>query len=218
MCNKENKKFVNIDVERLNIVEKDGTVKMSLFNSENMPPLIFEGEDILPGHRQGDNNSGIMFYNGEGMECGGLIFGSKKKANGEYESGLSLTFDQYNQDQVVQMSVIDHNGQQNYGLTVFDRPQKTIKESIDLMNEIKEMKNGAEKQKLIKELYKDNYQRICMGKSSKGEVSVKLNDSKGNERIRMIIDKDDIPKLEFLNEKGEVIYSLPPEQKSEQNL
>lgn len=213
MCNKENEKFINLDVEKLNIVEKDGTVKMSLFNSKNMPPLIFEGEDILPGHRQDDNNSGIMFYNGEGMECGGLIFGSKKKENGEYESGVSLTFDQYKQDQVVQMSVIDCNGEQNYGLTVFDRPKKTIKESIELMNEIREMEDGLEKQEAIKELKKDNYPRMFMGKNSNGEVSVKLNDSKGNERIRMVIDKDDMPKLEFLNEKGEVIYSLPPEQK-----
>ncbi|WP_353892790.1 hypothetical protein PRVXH_002164 [Proteinivorax hydrogeniformans] len=79
MCNKESKKFTNIDLERLNIVEKDGTVKMSLFNSKNMPSAIFEGEDILPGHRQDDNNAGIMFYNGNGTECGGLIFGSKVK-------------------------------------------------------------------------------------------------------------------------------------------
>ena len=218
MCNKENKKFINIDVERLNIVEKDGTVKMSLFNSKNMPPLIFQGEDILPGHRQDDNNSGIMFYNGDGMECGGLIFGSKKKENGEYESGLSLTFDQYNQDQVIQMSVIDDNGCQNYGLTVFDRPKNTIKEIIQLAKQIEEMEDGPERQKLMQELNKDNHRRMFMGKTSNGEVSVKLNDSKGNERIRMVIDKNDIPKFEFLNAKGEVIYSLPPEQENEHNI
>lgn len=61
MCNKVNEKYTSIDVEKLNIVEKDGTIKMSLFNSQNMPPLIFDGEDILPGHRQGTNKSGIMF-------------------------------------------------------------------------------------------------------------------------------------------------------------
>ena len=212
MSNNENNKFENIDVERLNIVEKDGTIKMSLFNSNNMPSLIFEGEDILPGHRIDDNNSGIMFYNGDGMECGGLIFGSKKKENGEYESGLSLTFDQYNQDQVVQMSVIDYNGEQNYGLTVFDRPKENIKETIDKVKKIEGMQDGAERQKLIIDLSRDNHKRMFMGKTSNGEVSVKMNDSQGKERIRMLIDKNDNPKLEFLNSKGEVIYSLPPEQ------
>ena len=64
MSNNENKKIERMDVEQLNIVEKDGTIKMSLFNSNHMPAMIFEGEDILPGHRQDDNNSGIMFYDG----------------------------------------------------------------------------------------------------------------------------------------------------------
>lgn len=212
MSNINNNKFKNIDVERLNIVEKDGTVKMTLFNSENMPPLIFEGEDILPGHRKDDNNSGIMFYNGDGMECGGLIFGSKKKESGEYESGLSLTFDQYNQDQVVQMSVIDYNGEQNYGLTIFDRPKENIKETIERVKKIEGMEDEAERQKLIKELSKDNHKRMFMGKSSNGQVSVRMNDSKGKERIRILIDENDNPKLEFLNSKGEVTYSLPPEE------
>lgn len=161
MSNKESNKFINIDVERLNIVEKDGTIKMSLFNSENMPSLIFEGEDILPGHRKDDNNSGVMFYNGDGMECGGLIFGSKKKENGEYESGLSLTFDQYNQDQVLQMSVIDYNGEQNYGFNIFDRPKENIKESINRLQKIEEMEDGFERQELIK----DNPKRMFMGKA-----------------------------------------------------
>lgn len=212
MSNKENNKFKNVDVERLNIVEKDGTIKMSLFNSKNMPPLIFEGEDILPGHRKDDNNSGIMFYNGDGMECGGLIFGSKKKENGEYEAGLSLTFDQYNQDQVIQMSVIDMNGQQNYGLAVFDRPKENIKETINKLKKYEETEDTKEKEQLLKGLNKDNYRRMFMGKKANGEVSISMNDSQGKERIRMLIDKNDNPKLEFLNSRGEVIYSLPPEE------
>lgn len=200
----------SIDVERLNIVEKDGTVKMSLFNSENMPPLIFEGEDILPGHRQGENISGIMFYNGEGMECGGLIFGSQKQENGEYESGLSLTFDQYNQDQVVQISVIDVNGEQNYGLSVYDRPQESIKETIARMNKLEQTVTEEEREELIKAIDKDNHRRMFMGKNSDGDIAVVLNDSEGKARIRMVIDNEDNPKLEFLNSQGEIVYSLPP--------
>ena len=211
--NDENKRFTSIDVERLNIVEKDGTVKMSLFNSQNIPPVLFEGEDILPGHRQNDNISGILFYNGEGTECGGLIFGSKRKENGEYEAGLSLTFDQYNQDQVIQMSVIDDNGRQSYGLAVFDRPNNTIKETIELMKQIDKLSDGSERQKLVRELNKDNHRRMFMGKTANGEVTVKLSDRKGNERIRIIIDENDNPKLEFLSALGEVIYSLPPDIK-----
>jgi hypothetical protein len=205
-------KFINVDVEKLNIVDKEGNVKLSLFNSDNIPPAIMDGEDILPGHRQDDNTSGIMFYNGEGDECGGLIFGSKKKENGEYESGLSLTFDQYKQDQVVQMLVSENNGQRNYGFNIYDRPNKPITDLIEESQKVQKMEDGPEKQKALKELFDGNHQRIFMGKSQNGDVSVRLSDSKGKERIRMVIDIDDVPRMEFLNGLGEVIYRLPPKE------
>lgn len=144
MENSGNKSFKSINVEKLNIVEEDGTVKMSLFNSQNMPPLIFEGEDILPGHRQEDEHSGIIFYNGDGFEGGGLIYGSKEHENGDYESVLSLTFDQYQQEQVVQMFSVEENGEQTYGFNFFDRPKETIKETIDKINRIKQMEDKVE--------------------------------------------------------------------------
>lgn len=205
-------KFTSIDVERINIVEKDGSLRMALFNGQNMPPLLFQGEDILPGHRQGSNTAGIMFYNGEGTECGGLIFGSNRKENGEFEAGVSLTFDQYNQDQVLQLLVVNDNGQEHYGFTVYDRPKMTVKDTIQLMNRIEGLEAGPEKQKLEAELDKDNYPRLFVGKNSRGEVAVKLNDRRGRERIRMVIDQDDNPRLEFLDSEGNVTYSLPPEK------
>jgi hypothetical protein len=92
-----------LNVEKLNICESDGTIKMSLFNSKNIPSMILEHEDILPGHRANDGVSGIMFYNNEGDECGGLIYGSELDDAGEVTMGMSLTFDKYKKDQVVQL-------------------------------------------------------------------------------------------------------------------
>ncbi|RKN60834.1 hypothetical protein D7M11_35645 [Paenibacillus ginsengarvi] len=54
--------------------------------------------------------------------------------------------------------------------------------------------------------------RARMDRSQDGSVGVKLSDSKGQERIRLVIDANDVPILEFLNEKGKVVYSLPPKQ------
>ncbi|WP_353892789.1 hypothetical protein PRVXH_002163 [Proteinivorax hydrogeniformans] len=76
-----------------------------------------------------------------------------------------MSFDQYNQDQVIQMSVVDNNGCQNYGLNVFDRPKNTIKETVQLMKQIEEMEDGPEKQKIMQELSKDNHRRMFMGKT-----------------------------------------------------
>lgn len=205
-------KFKSIEAEKINIVDKDGNLRMALFSNGNVPPAILNGVDILPGHRQNDPISGLMFYNGEGDECGGLIYGSEKNENGEYHSGLSLTFDQYKQDQIVQILVDDNNGEQSYGFNIFDRPKSSLPEAIELSMRIQNMEDGLEKQKALEELYSGSHQRIFMGKSRNNDVSVRLCDSKGKDRIRMVIDSNDVPRMEFLDDQGKVIYSLPPDK------
>ncbi len=34
-------------------------IKMTLFNQENIPPVILDGQDIMPGHRK-DNPIGVF--------------------------------------------------------------------------------------------------------------------------------------------------------------
>ncbi|CAM2834092.1 hypothetical protein [Salinicoccus roseus] len=53
------KKFTELDVEKLNIVDSNGKIKMTLFNQENIPPVILDGQDIMPGHRK-DNPIGVF--------------------------------------------------------------------------------------------------------------------------------------------------------------
>lgn len=36
-----------------------------------------DGKDILPGHREDNPMSCLMFYNSEGDGCGGLIYGNE---------------------------------------------------------------------------------------------------------------------------------------------
>lgn len=206
-------KFVSLDVEKLNIVDTKGNVKMTLFNNENIPACFMDGEDILPGHRQNDPISGMMFYNNEGDECGGLIFGNRKDEEGNYESSASLTFDQYKQDQVVQMHYVDTNGEKHYGFTIYDRPEETLSNLVRRTQEIENSNvSNEDKDSLLDEVWEGNTQRAFMGKNQKGEVSVKLMDSKGQERIRMVVDENDVPKMEFLDGEGNVVYRLPPEK------
>lgn len=208
---KEN--FTELNVERLNIVDKDGKVKMTLFNQENIPPLIMDGKDVLPGHRQDDPISGIMFYNGKEEECGGLIYGSEVDEEGNLNALASLTFDQYRQDQVVQMSYVEQKDQRYYGFSVFDRPDIPISQLVEKQKSIQASNLSDEgKNEEYKKLFAGNAHRAFMGKGQNGDVSVKLMDSKGNERIRMVVDENDVPRMEFLDGRGEVIYKLPPEE------
>jgi hypothetical protein len=208
----KSQKFERVDVENLNIVDKDGNIKMTLFSRDSIPAAIIDGKDILPGHRSDWPISGIMFYNGEGDECGGLIFGSERDENGSYSSFASLTFDQYKQDEVVQITYNNENGALNYGFSVADRSKTPLPILIDKMQEIKgSNKDDKTKEKEIAELWDGNTRRAFMGRNEKNEVTVQLMDSKGKQRIRMLVDENDIPRIEFLDGKGDVIYKIPPE-------
>ncbi|GAQ16327.1 competence protein ComG [Oceanobacillus picturae] len=185
---------------------------MSLFNQDNIPPVLMEGEDILPGHRQKDPISGILFYNQHDDECGGLIYGNGKDGNGNETVSASLTFDQFKQDQVVQMRYVEENEERHYVFSIFDRPSTPLPELIKEYENIQtRYNNTGNQQEKLAELFKGNAERAFMGKNNNGEVTVHLNDQNGNQRIRMVIDEHDVPKLEFLNAQGEVTFKLPPE-------
>src|SRR5699024_6005615 len=190
-----------------------GNVKMSLFNNENIPPALMDGKDILPGHRQDEPISGIMFYNNSGDECGGLIYGNEQDDDGNnVYTGASLTFDQYKQDQVVQMHYEDEGGERRYGFSIYDRPETPLPDQITKREEISQSQmSDAEKEAALREAYAGHAPRAFMGKNENGDVSVQLNDSKGQARMRMVVDANDVPRMEFLDEKGNVTYTLPPE-------
>ena len=119
-------KFEEIDVERINVIEKDGQLRLVIANRERSPGLVLKGET----YGQPGNRPGLIFYNDEGVENGGLIFGGKKQ-NDDYQAGASLTFDQYNQDQVVALQYIDRNGKRFQGLTILDRPDLPLWEVVE---------------------------------------------------------------------------------------
>lgn len=204
----EKKIYKCINVEQLNIVEADGTKKLCLFNSQNIPPLIMDGEDILPGHRQGSGSAGIIFFNTEGDECGGLALSSQKLPDGGYRSDLSMAFDQYKNDQLVQMFISEENQVREYGFKVFDRPNAHLKETVVLMQQAREAKTEEERAQILSPVLSKTAVRMHIGKKADGSVGIRINDSCGRERIRVIVDENDEPHLELYDENGTVIASL----------
>jgi len=63
----------------------------------------------------------MLFYNDEGSENGGLIFGGRRDGHGDVvDSGGSLSFDRYNANQVVQLLGVDDKDNHMAGLAVSD--------------------------------------------------------------------------------------------------
>ena len=68
------------------------------------------GEDKIngsPTNKTRKKRSGMLFFNEDGIECGGFIYDGQKNKNG-HSSGLSLTYDQYDGDQVMQLLTQDY--------------------------------------------------------------------------------------------------------------
>ena len=109
-----------IKVGQIKVVEPDGTLRMTISNQDRAPNGVINGKEF--GGREGGNAAGIIFYNNNGDECGGLCYESKRMPDGSVQAFASLTFDRYQQDQVMCLQMIDEHGQVATGLSLWDRP------------------------------------------------------------------------------------------------
>jgi hypothetical protein len=107
-----------IDVHRINVVEPDGTLRMVISNQNRFPGIILQGKEYPNVERKA---AGALFYNNEGSEAGGLIYGISKDKNGKLEeANVHLSFDQYMQDQVFSVDAAQQGGEKFTALRIND--------------------------------------------------------------------------------------------------
>jgi len=219
---KGNQKFSEIDVERINIVEKDGTVKLVITNVEKFPNgnVKINGK---PTNEERKKRAGMLFFNEDGIECGGFIYDGQKSKNG-HSSGLSLTYDQYDGDQVMQLLTQDYKeGEKRFvssSLMFNDRPSNESQTRTgEIMKELDLL--GKKDPKAAEEKYKQyeakgllgGAPRIMLGKSRSENNGLFLFDNKGMPKAMFYVDKENNAKLDFFDEKGNTIASFPEKKK-----
>jgi hypothetical protein len=199
-------RFEEIDVERINIVEKDGKLRMVISNQERQHPGIVNGKIIK---RDGPRPPGMIFFNHLGDEMGGLIFGDNG-GNGHFGS---LTFDKVRNDQAVGFRYLESdNGTYQTGLEIWQQPNLPSNVVEAKWEAAKKMPDEAARKAAMQALIDNNestQQRLFLGKRRDNAAMLVMSDIKGKPRIRMQVAPDGTPKLEFLDEAGKVIYSLP---------
>ena len=111
-------------VHRIDVVEPDGTLRMVLSNKSRLPPVIVKGQE-RPEMGEPRPQAGILFYNDEGTENGGLIFGGRKNEKGEIvDSGGSLSFDKYGAGQIIQLAGVDDKDDRFAGMGITQGGQR----------------------------------------------------------------------------------------------
>jgi hypothetical protein len=194
-------RFTELDVERLNVVEPDGQLVLSMANAARLP-------DPLVGGRTVDTNRtgpGMIFFDGKGWEVGGLIYGTREKGG----AGAHFSFDQFHNDQVVYLNYEDNGTTiKRAGLYVVDRARTpTMDEQVRIRAEMANASDAA-RSALQAQLSGISAQRIFVGSDNETAV-VRLRDRAGRDRIRLMVDAGGAARMEFLDASGAVIERLP---------
>lgn len=205
-------RFDTIDVRRINLREDDGTLRMVISNSSRAPGIIMHGKEVP--HPSGNRGAGILFFNNEGSENGGLTFSGRKGPDGKVESGGHLSFDQYDQDQVIQLTQSEYGGRRWAAMIVNDRPDEPIQ--IELAKKITSMPDGPEKTALLKQVQEAGTfgtQRLYVGKTQARDSTIVLSDAKARPRITLKVSPDGRASIDFLDETGKIVRTVSPTTK-----
>lgn len=214
------KSFTEIDAERINIVGQNGKPVMVLSNKHMIPGPSMNGKDYPREIADGrELLSGIIFFNDQGDEVGGLIYNGIRKDSG-YSAIGHLSFDQWKQNQVVALQYLDNSKTRRAGLRVWDRPTDvTMDKELDRLllyrnaGNDEKLKDSLKKEfKAARERGENGVERLFIG-SQDETAQVQLRDRQGKIKAKLYVDSSGVAKLQFLNDKGEVISELPSDKK-----
>jgi hypothetical protein len=201
-------KFAEIEVQRINVVEPDGTLRMVISNRTSAPGIIIKGKEHP---HPGRSAAGLIFFNDEGTENGGLIFGGAQSKDGKKSSYGHLSFDRYEQDQVFSIDAEEDGGDRNVALRILDRPDYSIEELVALLDKTKSESAESREGKIaafVKE-HGAGHQRLSLARDGDGSVQLAMKDSQGRERLVLGVSADGAPRVRLLDENGKVTGELP---------
>jgi hypothetical protein len=204
-------KFTEIDVERINVLEPDGQYRMVISNRARSIGPIFRGK---PFGYPGGTRPGIIFFNDEGTENGGLTFSGRREENGTFRSSGHLSFDQYEQDQVVYLQYQDNNGRRRMGLTVADRADVSIYDVVQQRDSVMKMTDTVARIAALRKVMGARNgqpmfaQRAFFGRDFDKNAVVNLADAQGKTRLRLVVDSLGSASIEFLDASGAVLRRI----------
>ena len=197
-------RFEVIDVERMNIVEKDGKVRIVLSNKARFPGLMVKGEEN-PYPR---DVAGIVFINQEGTESG-LLATETRRASGDFGAYSGVRWGNFGQGQGVGMLYDDDNGQREAGVFITDAPTTAASQLLARGKVVQQMAEGPAKARAMAELRRaEGPKRITVARMKDQSAAVELSDPQGKPRLRLVVDRAGAPRVDFLDATGRVTRTL----------
>ena len=204
--------FDTIEVKRINVREDDGTLRMVVSNTSRSPGFIYQGKERP--RPNGNRGAGIIFFDNQATEIGGLVFSGRRDKDGTVSSNGHLSFDQFEQDQVIQLTQSEYAGRRWAAMIVNDRLDAPL--DLDLAVRFAKMPPGPEKDALTKKLLAEGVggrQRLYVGKTRDRDSVVTLSDALGRPRMTLKVTQGGAASIDFLDENGKVQRSLTSAEK-----
>jgi hypothetical protein len=209
--------FDTITVQRINVVEPDGTLRMVITNNNRVPGIIFQGKEYPDfTNRKGSTTAGLYFYDAQATESGGLTFGGRGTTVNRFGH---LSFDRYNQDEMLTIDAKDDGTNNVASIAMLDQPNWSIKEYLDLRLSIQNL--PPDQQQAAIDQFNQTHPagvgpRTVLSNQNfpsaptLSENGLDLKDSAGKDRVNLEIDSSSTPFLQFLDPSGTVTNRYPP--------
>jgi hypothetical protein len=209
MAQREDKQRIEeLTVQRINVVDANGTLRLVISNKDRMHPGVIDGKTL----NRPRPDAGLLFFNDVGDEVGGLTYAGRE-ANGQARAGSGLTFDQWKQDQTIGLQYIDEGGQRSAGLQIWDRSDtQRLSELIDRLNAANAIADPAARLAAVQAVRASAQpapRRLFAGKDRDRASVVTLADANGKNRLVLKVDAGGAASIEFLDANGKVTDRLP---------
>lgn len=193
-----------LTVKRINVVGEDGSLRMVISNETRQHSGRIAGKDLPQRKRP----AGIIFFNNEGDECGGLI-SEVDDSNKVINSGMSFTMDNYNNDQVVQIinseEYANGHGHIRRGLVINEFPQgSSLWGILNQYEAIKKIKDPILQKKRTDELLarEGSKRRLFIGRTLNDQSGLFLYDTTGKPRMEIYVDSTGAPQIKVIGADG----------------
>jgi hypothetical protein len=203
-------KLDELTVGRLNVVEPDGTPRMIIASRARFPGSFVRGKEIARPDRR--DIAGILFVDDEGTENGGLVQSGELDKDGKPRAGLSLTFDRFRQDQMLQLFLEEDGDQASAGVRINDQPSYQQFSVDDLMRLPAELDRLPPDQRAAalrhhEELGHLAHPRGYFG-TRDGSARLALNDPQGRPRLVLSVSPQGEPSIVLLDEAGKPVRTV----------
>ncbi len=209
-------KFEEIDVGRINVREPDGTLRMVISNKAQFPGAFMKGVEQARPDRA--DKAGMLFVNDEGTENGGFIQKGVIGPDGKVSAGLSLTFDRFRQDQVLQLLHAERGGINTSTFEVNDVAdglELDVDQRSARLKEIRAMEPEARKTALQEMRDKGHMgaNRVSLGTTRGKSSALVLSDAQGRPRMILMVTPEGKPSIQMFDEKGQPTKTIDVESK-----